>query len=196
MKILYLHGMASSKEAHTANVLREHLFEDTILAIDIPSEPYEALKVIFKTICEFHPNIIIGTSLGGFYAMFFEGPWKILINPALRPDEELIGILNSYGEHPYLKDREDGSKTFNFTKRDEESFRILRNNFESKIKDFDHVSQTYALFGYQDNIVNDREYFNKLFNSKHALTFMGGHRLNDENIIHILIPLIDELREF
>lgn len=196
MRILCLHGLASSKESHTAKALSEHLLGDTVLAIDIPMEPYDALKEIFKTICEFHPNLIVGTSLGGFYAMFFEGPWKILINPALKPDEELIGILGNYGKHPYLKDREDGEKEFSYTKEDEESFRALRSNFESRIKDFDHVSQTYALFGCNDRVVNDRDYFNKVFNPRHAMTFFGEHRLSDDNIAHILIPLIEQLREF
>ena len=194
MRILYLHGLASSKEANTANVLRDNLFEDIVLAIDIPMEPYEALKTIFKTITEFHPHMIIGNSLGGFYAQFFEGPLKILINPALRPDKELKDILGGYGEFPYLKDREE--KTFKYDSTYESSFSRLRNQFEKVIKDMDHVRQTYAIFGALDTIVSDRDYFNKQYNPKHAITFNGEHRLTDDNIKYVLIPLINEIRSY
>lgn len=193
MRILYLHGLASSKESNTVKVLKEHLQEDIILSIDIPMEPYDALKEIFKTITTFHPHLIIGNSLGGFYAQFFEGPLKILINPALKPDEEIRKVLGGYGEFPYLKDRIE--KTFTYNSSDETSFAILRENFELTIKDIDHVRQTYAIFGMYDTVVNDREYFRKHYLNKHALTFNGEHRLTDDNIIHILIPLINEIRQ-
>ena len=194
MRILYLHGLASSKEANTAKVLSTLLPNDQIKAIDIPMKPYEALMAIFRAMCEFHPHMLIGNSLGGFYAMFFEGPLKVLINPALRPDEELASILGGYGEFPYLKPRGDGIGTFTYTKGDEEDLRTMRKAFEDSIKDIDHVSQTYAIFAAYDEVVHDRDYFNRVFDPKHATTFIGNHRLSDGNIEHILVPLIDWLR--
>ena len=168
MRILYLHGLASSKEANTAKVLSTLLPNDQIKAIDIPMKPYEALMAIFRAMCEFHPHMLIGNSLGGFYAMFFEGPLKVLINPALRPDEELASILGGYGEFPYLKPRGDGIGTFTYTKGDEEDLRTMRKAFEDSIKDIDHVSQTYAIFAAYDEVVHDRDYFNRVFDPKHA----------------------------
>lgn len=194
MRILYLHGLASSKESRTAKALAEQLLDDEVLAIDIPMGPYDAVSAIFKAICSFHPDMIVGTSLGGFYAMLFEGPWKVLINPAMRPDEEIANVLGSYGEHKYLKKREDGAETFVYTKEHEEEFKEIREHFEDAINDFDNISETYAIFGCNDMVVNDRGHFNKHFEPRHATTFIGEHRLSEGNIKHILIPLIKDIK--
>lgn len=194
MRILYLHGLASSKLANTYQILKENLIHDWVLSIDIPMNPKEAMDKIMKTIYEFHPSLIIGNSLGGFYASFFEGPWKILINPALNPNVEITRILGGYGEFPYLKGREDGSNTFVYTKEDEETFEYYANLFREAIIDFDVVSQTYALFGDADDVVNDKEYFDNLFDSKHSKMMHCGHRVTNDNILNDIIPLIEKLR--
>lgn len=194
MRILYLHGLASSKLANTCQVLRDNLVNDEILSIDIPMNPKEAMNKIMKTIYEFHPSLIIGNSLGGFYATFFEGPWKILINPALRPNVEITKILGGYGKFSYLKEREDGSNTFIYDKEDEKEFEHYVKLFKESIIDFDVISQTYALFGSEDDIVNDKEYFDTLFDSSHSSMMHCGHRITNDNILNDIIPLIEKLR--
>lgn len=195
MRLLYLHGLASSKESNTSKVLRDFFVDDEILSIDIPPKPYDAFNFIFKVISEFHPHIIVGTSLGGFYASLFEGPIKILINPALRPDEELPNIIN-FGVCKYLKEREDGIQTFTFTQDDVNDFKGLRKTLESVLLDIENINQTYAFFGSDDEVVNDSDFFNKNYSSSNNFKMDNvKHRLTSDEIKEHIVPFILQLKE-
>ena len=191
-RLLYLHGLASSKKANTARLLKEYLEDFDVLSIDIPPHPLEAISYISKIVKEYKPHVIVGTSLGGFYASLFDGPFKILINPALKPDLEIKNILGGYGTYPYLKQREDGSKSFEFTNHDEKEFKTLRSKFLAEIND-DIKKETYAFFGIKDEVVNDKYYFIEIFNKEHAYDIDANHRLADRNIVEDIIPFIMKL---
>ena len=67
--ITYLHGFGSSGQSGTVSHLRNLMPEYNVLAPDIPVNPAEALPFL-KNYCETnHPDLIIGTSMGGMYAM-------------------------------------------------------------------------------------------------------------------------------
>ena len=192
MKLLYLHGLASSKDSNTAKIISDYFIDDEVLAIDIESNPREAIIQIFNTIQEFNPNIIVGTSLGGFYASLFGGPIKVLINPALKPDEEIIKVLKTYGEHEYLKKRKE--KTFTYTESDEEMFRKIRKTFLDYILDNEFIYETFAVFGNEDEVVQDKDYFIDNYGKENVIEINAQHRLTDENIKNDIIPLISKIK--
>ena len=67
--IIYLHGFGSSGQSGTVKHLRKIFPQCNVLAPDIPVNPAEAIPFLKKLCEENKPDIIIGTSMGGMYAM-------------------------------------------------------------------------------------------------------------------------------
>lgn len=193
MRILYLHGLGSSKLANTPKTLQTLLKEDEVASIDIPMSPFKAVQAISAFVDIYRPDLLLGTSLGGFYASLCKAPRRVITNPALRPDLEIKAILGGFGTYPYLKEREDGAKTYDYTVEDEREFKILR---EKALTEFyPHIKEeTYAFFGDRDDLVNDRAYFEEHFLGCNAFSFPTGHRLEDEVIVSDLAPFLSCLK--
>lgn len=106
MKIMYVHGIGSNGKGNTVTMMKKYLTNHEIYSFDIPADPDEAVKFIKDKCNELDINVLVGTSLGGFYVMQIYGVQKILINPAIKAFEtaNIIGI----GTHEYLCEREDG----------------------------------------------------------------------------------------
>ena len=81
-KVLYVHGFASSGKSGTAANLRLLMPGCEVLCPDIPIHPAEAIDMLRSICSEQHPDLIIGTSMGGMYAEMLHGYDRILINPA------------------------------------------------------------------------------------------------------------------
>ena len=63
--ILYIHGLSSSGALGTAKHLQSLLPDTHIIAPDLPIEPLEALELLHILVATEHPDLIIGTSMGG-----------------------------------------------------------------------------------------------------------------------------------
>ncbi len=86
--ILYLHGFASCGDSTKTKLLKRYFGETDVLAPDLPADPAEAIRFIQKTILAHNIDLIIGSSLGGFYASYFcelLGIKTVLINPSTQP---------------------------------------------------------------------------------------------------------------
>ncbi len=86
--ILYLHGFASCGDSTKTKLLKRYFGEANVFAPDLPADPAEAIRFIQKTILAHNVNLIIGSSLGGFYASYFcelLGIKTVLINPSTQP---------------------------------------------------------------------------------------------------------------
>ena len=188
MKILYIHGVASSGKSNTAKVLKEEFGEDNVLSPDIAPKPMEAYSQIKELVRTFNPNIVVGTSLGGFYASLFGGPIKVLVNPLLTPDEHLAEIIGGYGKYPYLKERGDGATEFEYTQEDEEALRELRRRFNEDFLDTELIGETFALFGWNDTVVNDIDEYHRIYGTFRELFIPAGHRLTEEQARGALVP--------
>lgn len=84
--ILYLHGFASCGDSNKTRLLKEH-FED-ILSPDIPVDPDEAISFLQKLIVDNEVDLLIGSSLGGYYAAYLAEKFQIktvLLNPSTQP---------------------------------------------------------------------------------------------------------------
>jgi len=70
LTILYIHGFASSGHSGTPQMLRQMLYPQgvRVLSPDVPVMPAEAFPFLQHLVAEEKPDLIIGTSMGGFYA--------------------------------------------------------------------------------------------------------------------------------
>lgn len=92
MKYFYFHGYGSSPQAEKAEILRELLGKENVIAPDFnvsPEKIADLFKEIESEIMKYKGNVcIVGSSLGGLYALYMSSVTDcpvILLNPALFP---------------------------------------------------------------------------------------------------------------
>ena len=129
--IVYFHGYGSSCRSNSATCLAKNLPEYNVIAPDIPVDPKEALPFLKSYCAKNKVDLIIGTSMGGMYAMqmadyrhisypdlSYHGrePWTVWLSD----DRKSIGMLycGAYGE-PGRKDADDVMVLYNFYFEDE-----------------------------------------------------------------------------
>lgn len=195
MKILYLHGIGSGANANTARKLSKY-FENTdveVIAPELPSRPQDAFAFIQDIQLKEQPNIVIGTSLGGFYARFLHGPIKILVNPAFAAEDIITAV--GFGKHQFFTARANGEAFYevdeDFIKQLQEIIDIQEQFFDDELR-----AETYGLFGTDDKVLSNYESYKQLYRDYQMKLITAGHRLSDKNIIEDLIPLIEEVRSF
>ena len=115
MKILYLHGFASSGNNGSVKLLRSLLPDVEFISPDIPVEPTEALPFLQELCAKEDPDLVIGTSMGGMYAEQLTGRFRILVNPAFQLAESLLKN-NGLGRQEFHNPRVDGQTSFLVTK--------------------------------------------------------------------------------
>lgn len=103
--ILYIHGFGSSGHGHKAMVLREQMKDSGFIAPTLHSVPELAVSTlcdIIEALQKHEPLYLIGSSLGGYYAIHLAEKYDlpaVLINPAIKPYELLhraLGHPNNY----------------------------------------------------------------------------------------------------
>ena len=191
--ILYIHGLGSSAASHTILRLKE-IFPGKVFAFDIPVNPVMATEAINDFVSENSIGLVVGTSLGGFYAEKVQGVMRLLINPALRPDEEIPKLIPLGEEVSFFNDRADGSKTYVLTEQDMNEFKQIRDRYYEYADHEDKMS-IRAIFGTQDGVVNDLPEFDAFYGSQRRSLYDFGHRLNDEVIEKVLVPEIAKMEE-
>ncbi len=96
--ILYIHGFASSGEGEKARIFRQHYkgIGEKFLAPSLSFIPELAVKTLEEIIQNCEDLKLIGSSLGGYYALFLARKYNrkaVLINPSLHPQETLKKVL-------------------------------------------------------------------------------------------------------
>ena len=190
--ILYVHGFASSGQTGTARSLATMLPKARILAPDLPTEPLEVMPLLRSLVEQEQPALIIGTSMGGFFAEQLYGTPRILVNPAFEIAETIrTSPSMGLGRHEFLNPRRDGQKDFLVTKHTIEDFRQASlHSFEQAPADGEIV---FGLFGRHDPVVHTQPIFARHY--RHAIWFEGEHRLNDSVLIHAIMPIVRRLSD-
>lgn len=100
-KIIYLHGFNSSGDTGTASYLKS-MYPDSFLAPDYdyinPDNAATMLDSIVMATMKEHDVIMVGKSLGGFWANYFAEKYRlkcILINPGLQPHLSLLKYVGT-----------------------------------------------------------------------------------------------------
>lgn len=181
LKILYIHGFGSTGNSQTVQGLQKILGnEATILAPQF-SNDLSTVAQIEQNIAEakkykneFHPNVVIGSSFGGFIATFLNGSPRILINPCLRPSE----CLHNFSP--------------NMSKEDIELLKALETSHHI---DGEMRYEMYGLFGLQDELFSYLNLFKKQYGESKTYTMPCGHRIDEENIKNHLLPILSEIKK-
>ena len=199
MKILYLHGIGSGANSRTPRELRKYLPDFEIIAPQLPANPKEAVKFIRDNYAlEDDIALVVGTSLGGFYALTLPMVKKLIINPAMFADIDVSKSLGM-GVQNFLSKREDGASTYIIDEEFIRELEVIRKRiYETDILRPDRIehnliNETYGLFGINDKVVSHYNDFCELFLPEHAYTFQGEHRLSVDEIRDELVPIIKRI---
>lgn len=120
---LYIHGFNSSPQSFKARQLVRWMADlgqaDRLLVPSLPYQPDVAIRLLIQQVTEHsdRPLVLLGSSLGGFYATWLTEHFgterdirTVLINPAIRPfdllDEWLGENENYYTHEKYLLNRD------------------------------------------------------------------------------------------
>lgn len=185
MKVLFIHGLASSGAYKTANTLRTLLRPCEVIAPDVPIEPGEALAMLRELCTSEQPDLVVGLSLGGFWAQKLRGCRKILINPDLHPSRLL---RTKIGEMDYLSPRRDGARSFRITEEICRGYEILEET-EFDGLDEGEVALTDGLFATEDELVHCRPEFEAHYPGR-AHPYPGTHLPTFPEIKKYLLPLV------
>ena len=167
MRILFIHGLASSGAYKLADMLRINLKAD-VTAPDVPIDPDEALALL-RSLCETErPDLVVGLSWGGFLALRLACPRTAVINP----DLHISCLLREHiGPMDYLSPRKDGQSQLLITE-------ALCRRYEEMENDGFPAPDPLGLFATDDELVHCYEEFAarypgraKQYPGKHLPTF-------------------------
>ena len=167
MRILFIHGLASSGAYKLADMLRINLKAD-VTAPDVPFDPDQALELL-RSLCEVEkPDLVVGLSWGGFLALQLAFPRTAVINP----DLHISRLLREHiGPMEYLSPRRDGETQFLITE-------ALCHRYEEMEKAGFPARSPLGLFATDDELVHCHEEFAarypgraKQYPGKHLPTF-------------------------
>ena len=189
-KLVYVHGFASSGSSGTVMALRRHMPAWRVIAPDLPIDPFEALELVRGIVEEENPDIVVGTSMGGMYVQQLWGVPRVVVNPSFEMSRSLL--FGKMGRNRYTSKRKDGVAEFRIDKTVVERFKLMEKN------QFDGVTEDerlfiVGLFGDKDPVVNFRPLMAQLYGEECCRLFDGEHRLNDEVVKKVLLPLVHEL---
>lgn len=186
MKVLFIHGLASSGAYKMASSLRILLKGSEVIAPDVPIEPGEALNLLEGICRDERPDLIVGLSLGGFWAQKLRGYRKILVNP----DFHISRLLRTMtGEREYLSPRRDGALTFTVTDALCDEYARL------EVTEFDGLSPkeialTTGMFADRDEMVNCKDEFEAYYPGR-SRSYPGTHLPNYPEIKKYILPVIE-----
>ncbi len=178
--ILYLHGFGSCGQSTKTKLLKAYFGKDEVLAPNLPVDPTEAILFIKKLIIEHDIDLLIGSSLGGYYASYFCELLEIktvLINPSTQP---FITLAPFVGTNKHWC----SNKTFEFTKEH------LKSLFEYAVASPKDPSRYLVLLQKGDELLDYSKAEDKYAGAKIIVQEDGNHRF--ENIDEYL----GEIKEF
>ena len=116
--MMYIHGFRSGANGSKREQLQKY-FEGKyrVIAPEVDADPEKSLATINEEIAKENPQIIIGTSLGGWMALMCDSSnaQTVVVNPCLNPKETLSQWKDEDLE--YFCPRLDGVQTYRLTNR-------------------------------------------------------------------------------
>jgi len=185
MKVLFIHGLASSGAYKMASSLRILLKGSEVIAPDVPIDPSEALALLEGICREETPDLIVGLSLGGFWAQKLRGRKKFLVNPDLHPSKLLRSKI---GEMEYLSPRQDGALSFTITEEICEGYEALEKEEFNGLTDSE-IALTTGMFADHDEMVDCLAEFNERYPGR-GHRYPGTHLPNYPQIKEYFLPVI------
>jgi predicted esterase YcpF (UPF0227 family) len=184
--VLYCHGFGSSGQSGTVTRLRTVMPQAKVIAPDLPIDPHEAIALLHRICNEEHPDLIIGTSMGGMYAEQLRGFDRICINPALEI-AETMKAHGMTGTQQFQNPRLDGIQEFYVDKALVKAYRDVSEQRFVGLTDEDR-QHVWGLFGDRDDLVDTFDMFCQHYSQ--ATHFHGEHRMDDQSYMHSVMPVI------
>ena len=195
-KILYLHGFGSSGASGTVELLRRAFWNTdaahraTVTAPDIPVDPAVAMPMLEALAYDEMPDLVVGTSMGGMYAQQLRGFTRICVNPSFTISQKYDVLY--VGRHKWLNKRKDGETEFHVTKEIIAHFKDMEAHQFDGIADDDRAL-CHGLFGNEDDMGPEwRQMFEQHYPGM-SQVFEGGHRMNAQVVMHVLLPYVKKL---
>ena len=181
MRILFIHGLASSGAYKLADMLRINLKAD-VTAPDIPIDPDQALRLIRNLSETEQPDLVVGLSWGGFLVQQLREVRKALINP----DLHVARLLRTHiGPLEYLSPRRDGATSFTITPELCDRYEVLE---MGQFAD-DDPQFTLGLFATDDELVHCYEEFASRYPGR-AKQYPGKHLPTFPEVKKFLAPAL------
>ena len=188
-KALYIHGLASGAKSKSGRLLKQYLtdYEWTLAEVDHHCE--DSLSRLAETIETLQPDLVCGTSLGGFYTLCLADKIKgrmVLFNPVLNGREDIRQFV---GEVRYFCKRQNGDKTFVLTDKDCDNMRSPQ-YVESQI--ITNRERIYVFYSDHDEVLGFDSCKNYIthFGNNAERTSLMGHSLSEDFIKHRLTEYI------
>ena len=168
--ILYIHGFISSPHSHKAQLTKAYFAENfpnvCFHCPQVATTPNAAIKQLTDIIEEFTDDewYFVGSSLGGYFSTYFAEKLQrpaVLINPAIKPFELLIGYLGEQ-TNPYTQETFRVTKSFVHDLKRLEQHKINEKNYLVMV-------QTH------DEVLNYQEAVEKFENSQLIIQQGGDH---------------------
>ena len=185
-KVMYVHGFGSSAQTGTVSRLRTVMCNATVIAEDMPLHPQEAIELLHRMCEEEHPDLIIGSSMGGMYTEQLYGYDRIVINPAFRIADTMAqhGLT---GAQTFFNPRKDGVQKFFVDNNMVKEYRRVSEQCFSHVTD-EERQRVWGLFGDCDTTVDTWDLFRQHYPT--AIHFHGEHRMDDKSYMHGVMPII------
>jgi len=168
LKILFLHGFSSCGKGNKSKMLKAYFGESGVIALNLPYSPYEAIEKLEKLIKSEKIDLLVGSSLGGFYATYLAEKHRlkaVLLNPSTQPWKTLSPYVG-------MQKRFCDSEPFKFKKsylKEMKKLKVLPNKGR------------YLVLLQSDDELLDYTKAQSLYNIHHVVIEYGGnHRF--ENI--------------
>ena len=185
MKILFLHGLASSGAYKMANTLRI-LLHCEVVAPDLPIEP-DRVEALLEEICRTeHPDLVVGLSWGGFWAQKMRGLRKVLVNPDFHISRYM---RTKIGEVPYLSPRADGARSFRITPELCDAYAAMEAGQFDGLDALER-SLTRGCFATEDELVHGGDEFALHYGKDARLDYPGTHLPNFPETKQYILPVI------
>ena len=187
VKILFIHGLASSGAYKMATMLRQLIRPvPEVIAPDFPVDPYEMTAMLERISADMEPDLTVGLSLGGFWAQKLKGRRKVLVNPSFH----ISGLLETMvGEVEYLSPRRDGATAFTITEDMVLRYKELENNQFQGISP-QEAALTLGLFADRDERVRCGAEFALNYPGR-AVSYHGGHLPTYPEMKFQIVPEIE-----
>ncbi len=181
--IVYFHGYGSSSQSSSATCLTKHMPGFNVIAPDIPIDPEEAVPFLKSYCAKNKVDLIIGTSMGGMYAMQMTDYPRICVNPALHMSQ--VKDILQVGTFERFQPTADGQTHFTVTEDIIEHFKDMEQHLFDGITS-ENQSKCWGFFADGDTLVNCKAEFTQHFT--HVEDFHGEHRMNNQVIRDVIIP--------
>lgn len=186
MTALYIHGFASSGRSGKVDQLRE-ILGDEVLAPSLTHQPKADLEVLSALMWERSIATVVGSSMGGFYALVL-AQWfdinVIVVNPSLHPYETARRYLGKVTVF-------DTNETFDWTERELDELREIGETVKQALVPetsgitWHHV---LVLLAEKDQVLDARQTARELPRARIVFDPQQDHRFAD------LRPYADRIR--